>query len=151
MTANISARFTLINGVLTFATAIAFWLYFPDSVSTAWFLTENERKLAIERVREHETGKPYNLLCFVVALISRRTRYQYQGMETGAVGFRHKRIPITDNHNSVLADSTRHYKTQRLGYLHHFLYSITYQLQLESSAGKANLSSSPGRWLNCVM
>ncbi|KAF8602806.1 MFS general substrate transporter [Ceratobasidium sp. AG-I] len=47
--------FTLINGALTFATAIAFWLYFPDSVSTAWFLTENERKLAVERVREHET------------------------------------------------------------------------------------------------
>jgi hypothetical protein len=43
--------------MLTFATAIAFWLYFPDSVSTAWFLTPNERKLAIERVREHETGK----------------------------------------------------------------------------------------------
>lgn len=60
--ANISARFTLINGVLTFATAVAFCLYFPDSVSTAWFLTENERKLAIKRVREHETGKLYNFL-----------------------------------------------------------------------------------------
>ncbi|KAF8602808.1 MFS general substrate transporter [Ceratobasidium sp. AG-I] len=47
--------FMLINGALTFATAVTFWLYFPDSVSTAWFLTETERKIAIERVREHET------------------------------------------------------------------------------------------------
>lgn len=59
-------RFTLINGMLTFATAIAFWLYFPDSVSTAWFLTENERKLAVERVREHETGRLYEFAHGVV-------------------------------------------------------------------------------------
>ncbi|KAG8714192.1 hypothetical protein FRC08_012262 [Ceratobasidium sp. 394] len=47
--------FTLTNAVLTFVTAISYWFYFPDSVSTAWFLTGKERKLAVERVREHET------------------------------------------------------------------------------------------------
>ncbi|KAG8758173.1 hypothetical protein FRC11_004024, partial [Ceratobasidium sp. 423] len=49
-------RFTLINGVLTFATALAFYLYFPDSISTAHFLTEDEKRIAAERVREHETN-----------------------------------------------------------------------------------------------
>lgn len=62
-------RFTLINAVLTFATAIAFWLYFPDSVSTAWFLTRDERKLAVERVREHGTGRLYEVTHGMVASI----------------------------------------------------------------------------------
>ncbi|CAE6466729.1 unnamed protein product [Rhizoctonia solani] len=48
--------FTLINGVLTFITAFAFYLYFPDSISTAHFLTEEEKRIATERVREHETN-----------------------------------------------------------------------------------------------
>ncbi|CAE6479966.1 unnamed protein product [Rhizoctonia solani] len=48
--------FTLINGVLTFATALAFYLYFPDSISTAHFLTEEEKRIAAERVSEHETN-----------------------------------------------------------------------------------------------
>ncbi|KAF8603605.1 MFS general substrate transporter [Ceratobasidium sp. AG-I] len=68
--------FTLINGVLTFATAITFWLYFPDSVSTAWFLTEGERKLAVERVREHETAldnKEWNWEQFYEALHDPKT------------------------------------------------------------------------------
>ncbi|QRV86891.1 major facilitator superfamily transporter [Ceratobasidium sp. AG-Ba] len=47
--------FTLTNSVLTFVTAILYWFYFPDAVATAWFLDARERKLAIERVREHET------------------------------------------------------------------------------------------------
>ncbi|CAE6355636.1 unnamed protein product [Rhizoctonia solani] len=48
--------FTLINGVLTFATALAFYLYFPDSISTSRFLTEEEKRIAAERVSEHETN-----------------------------------------------------------------------------------------------
>ncbi|CAE6462954.1 unnamed protein product [Rhizoctonia solani] len=48
--------FTLINGVLTFATALAFYLYFPDSILTARFLTEEEKIIATERVSEHETN-----------------------------------------------------------------------------------------------
>ncbi|CAE6511582.1 unnamed protein product [Rhizoctonia solani] len=48
--------FTLINGALTFATALAFYLYFPDSISTAHFLTEEEKIIAAKRVCEHETN-----------------------------------------------------------------------------------------------
>ncbi|ELU37196.1 membrane transporter [Rhizoctonia solani AG-1 IA] len=48
--------FTLINGILTFATSLAFYLYFPNSISTAHFLTEREKIVAMERVREHETS-----------------------------------------------------------------------------------------------
>ncbi|CAE6454414.1 unnamed protein product [Rhizoctonia solani] len=48
--------FTLINGILTFATSLAFYLYFPNSISTAHFLTEREKIVAMERVREHETN-----------------------------------------------------------------------------------------------
>ncbi|CAE7068278.1 unnamed protein product [Rhizoctonia solani] len=48
--------FTLVNGVLTFATALAFYLYFPDSISTARFLTPEEKIIAAERVCEHETS-----------------------------------------------------------------------------------------------
>ncbi|KAG9127441.1 hypothetical protein FRC07_013758 [Ceratobasidium sp. 392] len=47
--------FNLLNAALTFMTAIAYWFYFPDSVSTARFLTSKERKLAADRMREHET------------------------------------------------------------------------------------------------
>ncbi|CAE6474481.1 unnamed protein product [Rhizoctonia solani] len=51
--------FTLINGVLTFATALAFYLYFPDSISTARFLTEEEKRIAAERVyTESKDWKP---------------------------------------------------------------------------------------------
>ncbi|CEL54479.1 putative transporter PB1C11,03 OS=Schizosaccharomyces pombe (strain 972 / ATCC 24843) GN=SPCPB1C11.03 PE=1 SV=1 [Rhizoctonia solani AG-1 IB] len=48
--------FTLINGALTFATSLAFYFYFPDSISTSKFLTEREKRVAAERVREHETN-----------------------------------------------------------------------------------------------
>ncbi|KAG9123380.1 hypothetical protein FRC07_015013 [Ceratobasidium sp. 392] len=40
--------FTLLNAALTFVTAIAYWFYFPDSVSTARFLTSKERNLIVE-------------------------------------------------------------------------------------------------------
>ncbi|KAG8709120.1 hypothetical protein FRC09_000856 [Ceratobasidium sp. 395] len=56
--------FTLLNAALTFITAVAYWFYFPDSVSTAAFLTAKERKLAVERNPnccldlEHRAWKP---------------------------------------------------------------------------------------------
>ncbi|CAE6504501.1 unnamed protein product [Rhizoctonia solani] len=68
--------FTLINGVLTFVTAFAFYLYFPDSISTAHFLTEEEKRIATERVREHETNaesKEWKLEQFKEALHDPKT------------------------------------------------------------------------------
>ncbi|KAH7318840.1 major facilitator superfamily domain-containing protein [Rhizoctonia solani] len=68
--------FTLINGVLTFVTALAFYLYFPDSISTAHFLTEEEKTIATERVREHETNaesKEWKLEQFKEALHDPKT------------------------------------------------------------------------------
>ncbi|KAH9929350.1 MFS general substrate transporter [Fomitopsis serialis] len=32
------------------------WLYFPDSPTTAWFLTREERIIAIRRLKENQTG-----------------------------------------------------------------------------------------------
>ncbi|GBE86842.1 Thiamine pathway transporter THI73 [Sparassis crispa] len=45
-----------ITGVLTLVTALAFWLYFPDSPTNAWFLTREERIIAVRRIKENQTG-----------------------------------------------------------------------------------------------
>lgn len=48
--------FMIITGAITFATAIAYLLWFPDSPATAWFLTSEERIMAIERIKVNQTG-----------------------------------------------------------------------------------------------
>lgn len=48
--------FMIITGVITLATAIAYLLWFPDSPATAWFLTPEERVMAIERIKVNQTG-----------------------------------------------------------------------------------------------
>lgn len=45
-----------ITGILTLITAVAFWLYFPDSPTNAWFLTRQERAIAVRRLKENQTG-----------------------------------------------------------------------------------------------
>ncbi|KAF5365556.1 hypothetical protein D9757_010907 [Collybiopsis confluens] len=46
----------VITGVITFFTSICFFLFFPDSPTNAWFLTPEERVLAVLRIKENQTG-----------------------------------------------------------------------------------------------
>ncbi|KAF9447764.1 MFS general substrate transporter [Macrolepiota fuliginosa MF-IS2] len=46
----------IITGTLTLLTALAFWFLFPDSPTTAWFLTKEERAKAVRRIKENQTG-----------------------------------------------------------------------------------------------
>jgi MFS family permease len=41
----------IMTGALSFITAVSFWFLFPDSPSNAWFLTPDERRLAIQRIK----------------------------------------------------------------------------------------------------
>ncbi|PFH54029.1 hypothetical protein AMATHDRAFT_53809 [Amanita thiersii Skay4041] len=46
----------IVTGILTFLTALAFWLMFPDSPTNAWFLTPKERAIAVWRIKVNQTG-----------------------------------------------------------------------------------------------
>ncbi|KAF5373654.1 hypothetical protein D9758_000775 [Tetrapyrgos nigripes] len=46
----------IITGILTLITSVLFWFLFPDSPTTAWFLTPEERVLAVERIKVNQTG-----------------------------------------------------------------------------------------------
>ncbi|KAJ7169296.1 major facilitator superfamily domain-containing protein [Mycena crocata] len=46
----------MITGALTFVTAGLFWYLFPDSPTTAWFLTPQERAIAVLRIKVNQTG-----------------------------------------------------------------------------------------------
>ncbi|KAJ6615084.1 MFS general substrate transporter [Mycena sp. CBHHK59/15] len=46
----------ILTGILTFMTSAAFWFLFPDSPTTAWFLTPEERAIAVLRIKENQTG-----------------------------------------------------------------------------------------------
>jgi hypothetical protein len=46
----------IITGILTLLTSVAFFFLFPDSPTNAWFLTPEERSIAIRRIRENQTG-----------------------------------------------------------------------------------------------
>jgi len=46
----------IITGILTLLTAVAFSLFFPDSPTTAWFLTSEERVTAVRRIKVNQTG-----------------------------------------------------------------------------------------------
>ncbi|KAF8583146.1 MFS general substrate transporter [Ramaria rubella] len=48
--------FMLITGIFTLALAVCFWFLFPDSPTNAWFLTREERMLAVERIKVNQTG-----------------------------------------------------------------------------------------------
>ncbi|KAJ7219571.1 major facilitator superfamily domain-containing protein [Mycena pura] len=45
-----------ITGLITFVTSILFWFFFPDSPTTAYFLTVEERILAVERIKVNQAG-----------------------------------------------------------------------------------------------
>ncbi|KAI0725010.1 major facilitator superfamily domain-containing protein [Fomitopsis betulina] len=46
----------IITGVITFITSILFWFFFPDSPATASFLTQEEKVIAIERIKVNQAG-----------------------------------------------------------------------------------------------
>ncbi|KAI0957870.1 hypothetical protein AcW1_006123 [Taiwanofungus camphoratus] len=46
----------LITGIITFVVSILFWFLFPDSPATAWFLTPEERVIAVERIKVNQAG-----------------------------------------------------------------------------------------------
>lgn len=66
----------IITGVITFVVSILFWyaasllrvplvdghsssarrFFFPDSPATAWFLTPEERVIAVERIKVNQAG-----------------------------------------------------------------------------------------------
>lgn len=46
----------IITGIITLVTAVIFWFFFPDSPTTARFLTAEEKVLAVERVKANQAG-----------------------------------------------------------------------------------------------
>ncbi|KAF7309172.1 MFS general substrate transporter [Mycena kentingensis (nom. inval.)] len=46
----------VITGTLTFITSLLFWFLFPDSPTNAWFLTPQERAVAVLRIKVNQTG-----------------------------------------------------------------------------------------------
>lgn len=46
----------MISGLNTVFFGIVMWFYLPDSPVTATFLTEREREIAIDRLKENKTG-----------------------------------------------------------------------------------------------
>ncbi|KAF7311475.1 hypothetical protein MKEN_01049800 [Mycena kentingensis (nom. inval.)] len=46
----------IITGVITLVTSVLFWFFFPDSPTTAYFLTTEERVLAVERIKVNQAG-----------------------------------------------------------------------------------------------
>lgn len=66
----------IITGVLTLIIAICFFFMFPDSPTTAWFLTPEERVLAVQRISENQTGvenKRWKREQFIEALTDPKT------------------------------------------------------------------------------
>ncbi|CAE6479634.1 unnamed protein product [Rhizoctonia solani] len=48
--------FFVITGAITLATAAAYFMWFPDSPATAWFLAPEERAMAVGRIKVNQTG-----------------------------------------------------------------------------------------------
>ncbi|KAJ7121937.1 major facilitator superfamily domain-containing protein [Mycena filopes] len=46
----------VICGALTFIVSLSFWFLFPDSPTTAYFLTPHERAVAVLRIKVNQTG-----------------------------------------------------------------------------------------------
>ncbi|KAJ7085782.1 major facilitator superfamily domain-containing protein [Mycena belliarum] len=46
----------IITGLITLVTSVVFWFFFPDSPTTAWFLTVEERIQAVERIKVNQAG-----------------------------------------------------------------------------------------------
>jgi hypothetical protein len=49
-------RLMIIAGAITLITAVCYFLFFPNNPSTAWFLTPEERVIAILRIKSNQSG-----------------------------------------------------------------------------------------------
>ncbi|KAF8214279.1 MFS general substrate transporter [Mycena galopus ATCC 62051] len=66
----------IITGLMTFVIAVCFWFLFPDSPTTAWFLTPEERVMAVLRIKKNQTGvenKQFKKEQFIEALRDPKT------------------------------------------------------------------------------
>ncbi|KAJ6550314.1 MFS general substrate transporter [Mycena capillaripes] len=66
----------IITGILTFIISVSFWSFFPDSPTTAWFLTPRERAMAVRRIKVNQTGvenKHFKKEQMIEALTDRKT------------------------------------------------------------------------------
>ncbi|KAF7440591.1 hypothetical protein PC9H_000937 [Pleurotus ostreatus] len=46
----------IITGIITLATSVIFWFFFPDSPTNARFLSPDERRLAVLRIKDNQAG-----------------------------------------------------------------------------------------------
>ncbi|KAF9532168.1 major facilitator superfamily domain-containing protein [Crepidotus variabilis] len=46
----------VITGIITLITSVLFWFFFPDSPTTAYFLTPEERVQAVQRIKINQAG-----------------------------------------------------------------------------------------------
>jgi MFS transporter, ACS family, allantoate permease len=46
----------IVTGLITLVSSVFFWFLFPDSPTTAWFLTPEERVMAVQRIKVNQTG-----------------------------------------------------------------------------------------------
>ncbi|KAF9058547.1 major facilitator superfamily domain-containing protein [Rhodocollybia butyracea] len=68
--------YMIITGTITFILAICFFLFFPDSPTNAWFLTPEERVLAVMRIKHNQTGienKHFKMEQMIEALVDPKT------------------------------------------------------------------------------
>ncbi|RPD66615.1 MFS general substrate transporter [Lentinus tigrinus ALCF2SS1-7] len=66
----------IITGIITFVVSILFWFFFPNSPANAWFLTAEERVIAIERIKVNQAGvenKHFKVAQFVECLRDPKT------------------------------------------------------------------------------
>ncbi|ODQ58066.1 hypothetical protein WICANDRAFT_34624 [Wickerhamomyces anomalus NRRL Y-366-8] len=76
----------IVTGLLTILISILFWFHIPDTPSKAWFLTDEEKLMVVERIRDNKQGfgnkhfkryqfkesllDPMTWLFFVLAIVS---------------------------------------------------------------------------------
>ncbi|KAH9834589.1 MFS general substrate transporter [Rhodofomes roseus] len=77
-THNDGVRLVVITGAITIVSSLAFWVMFPDSPTNAWFLTHEERVIAVQRLkaRVNQTGvenKHFKKEQFYEALLDPKT------------------------------------------------------------------------------
>lgn len=56
LTSRCTRRLMIVTGLITLATSVLFWFFFPDSPTSARFLTAEERVWAVRRIRVNQAG-----------------------------------------------------------------------------------------------
>lgn len=72
--------FFIIFGIIGLVWAAVLWFFMPDSALTAKFLTEQEKAIAVERLRENRTGianKEFKMSQAIEALLDVKVWYAF--------------------------------------------------------------------------